>query len=65
MTISASDIKIFASERMTDNPDGGGRRTATAVTDGAVGAIFPKVSRADAVRGRVNCPLIASLQGAP
>jgi hypothetical protein len=54
MTISASDIKIFASERMTDNPDGGGRRTATAVTDGAVGAIFPKVSRADAVRGRVN-----------
>lgn len=54
MTISAYDIKIFASERMTDNPDGGGRRTATAVTDGAVGAIFPKVSRADAVRGRVN-----------
>ena len=36
------------------DPDGGGRRTATAVTDGAVGAIFPKVSRADAVRGRVN-----------
>lgn len=54
MTIAASDIKVFASERMTDNPDGGGRRTATAVTDGAVGAIFPKVSRADAVRGRVN-----------
>lgn len=54
MTIAATDIKVFASERMTDNPDGGGRRTATAVTDGAVGAIFPKVSRADAVRGRVN-----------
>lgn len=54
MTINASDIKIYASERMSDTPDGGGRRTSSVIADGAVGAIFPKVSRASAVRGRVE-----------
>lgn len=54
MTITASDIKIYASERMADTPDGGGRRTSSVIADGDMGAIFPKISRAAAVRGRVE-----------
>jgi hypothetical protein len=54
MTIIASDIKILKSERMTDAEDGGGRMTSTEVPDGVAGSIFPKVSRLDAVYGRVN-----------
>ena len=54
MTILATDIKLNASERMTDTPDGGGRRTSNVIPDGVAGNIFPKVSRLDAVYGRVN-----------
>lgn len=54
MTILASNIKILKSERMTDSADGGGRMTSTEVPDGVAGSIFPKVSRLDAVYGRVN-----------
>lgn len=54
MTILATDIKLLASERMTDTPDGGGRRTSNVIPDGVAGNIFPKVSRLDAVYGRVN-----------
>lgn len=52
MPITAADIKLIESERMTDTTDGGGRRTARAIPDGD--DIFPKVSRLDAVYGRVN-----------
>jgi hypothetical protein len=52
MAITSADIKLIESERMTDTSDGGGRRTATVIPDGA--DIFPKVSRLDAVYGRVN-----------
>lgn len=54
MTITSSDVQLLQSERMTDNVDGGGRMTSTQIIDGAVGAIFPKVSRLDAVNGRFN-----------
>jgi hypothetical protein len=54
MTITASDIKLLASERMTDTSDGGGRRTSNVIPDGVPGNIFPKVSRLDSVYGRVN-----------
>ena len=54
MPITASDIKLLASERMTDTSDGGGRRTGNVIPDGTPGNIFPKVSRLDSVYGRVN-----------
>lgn len=54
MTILSSDIKLRVSERMTDTTDGGGRRTNNLIVDGVAGNIFPKVSRVDAVYGRVN-----------
>jgi hypothetical protein len=54
MTILPSDIKLRESERMTDTPDGGGRRTNRLVVDGVAGNVFPKVSRMDSVYGRVN-----------
>jgi hypothetical protein len=52
--ITATDIKLLASERMTDTADGGGRRTGNVIPDGVPGNIFPKVSRLDSVYGRVN-----------
>lgn len=54
MAILASDIKILESERMSDTTDGGGRRTSREVVDGEAGNIFPKLSRADVTKGRVN-----------
>lgn len=54
MTILSSDIKLRASERMTDATDGGGRRTLNLIADGVAGNVFPKVSRLDSVYGRVN-----------
>ena len=54
MPILSSDIKLRASERMTDTSDGGGRRTLNLIEDGVSGNIFPKVSRLDSVYGRVN-----------
>lgn len=54
MTITSGDIRLLESERMTDTPDGGGRRTSRVVPDGIAGNIFPKVSRLDAVYGRIN-----------
>lgn len=54
MTINPSDIVLLESERMADYTDGGGRRTSRVIQDGVPGNIFPKVSRLDAVYGRVN-----------
>jgi len=54
MPITAPDIKLLESERMADTTDGGGRRTSRVIPDGVAGNIFPKVSRLDAVYGRVN-----------
>lgn len=54
MTIASTDIKLLASERMTDTSDGGGRRTSNVIPDGVGGNIFPKVSRLDSVYGKVN-----------
>lgn len=54
MTILPTDIKLLESERMRDTPDGGGRMTGRVIPSGEAGNIFPKVSRVDAVYGRVN-----------
>lgn len=54
MTILSTDIRLLESERMTDNTDGGGRRTSRVIPDGVAGNVFPKVSRVDSVYGRAN-----------
>lgn len=54
MAITASDIKLLESERMRDTSDGGGRMTVNVIPSGVAGNVFPKVSRVDAVYGRVN-----------
>jgi hypothetical protein len=54
VAINASDIKLLESERMTDTPDGGGRRTSNPIPDGVAGNVFPKVSRVDSVYGKVG-----------
>lgn len=54
MPILPSNIRLLESERMTDNTDGGGRRTTRVIPDGVAGNIFPKVSRVDSVYGRSN-----------
>lgn len=65
MPIDASHIKLLAAERMSDASDGGGRMTATEIVSGAMNNIFPKVSRTDAVYGRVNLRKIyAAVQSA-
>lgn len=54
MPIAATDIRLLESERMADTADGGGRRTNRVIADGIAGNVFPKISRMDAVYGRVN-----------
>lgn len=54
MAIESQDIKLMASERLTDNEDGGGRMSAIEVVDGVVNNAFPDISRLDRAYGRVN-----------
>lgn len=54
MTISATDIKLKASERLTDNPDGGGRMTGNEIVDGQLNNLFQDISTLDRVAGRVS-----------
>ncbi|CQR43724.1 putative Curculin-like (Mannose-binding) lectin protein [Thiomonas sp. CB3] len=54
MPILSTDIKLLDSQRMTDTSDGGGRMTSTEIPDNVAGNLFPKISRLDAVYGRVN-----------
>lgn len=54
MTILAGDIKLMASQRMTDTPDGGGRMTAVEILSGAHNAMFPDISDLDRAYGVVD-----------
>src|SRR5690606_16028546 len=54
MGITALDIKIRKSQRLTDNPDGGGRMVAAEVVDGQLNNLFPDISTQDRVSGRVS-----------
>jgi hypothetical protein len=48
-------VKLLASERMTDNDDGGGMvRGNVVIQDGVSNAIFPDISELDRTYGRVN-----------
>ncbi len=53
MTILSTDIKLMASERLTDNSDGGGQMSAVEIQDGVVNNLFPDISRLDRTYGRV------------
>jgi hypothetical protein len=44
----------MASQRLTDNDDGGGRMTGIEIVDGNVNNLFPDISRLDRVYGRVS-----------
>ena len=53
MPIVASNIKLLASQRMTDTEDGGGQMTGTGLQDGADNNVFPDISSTDRAFGRL------------
>ena len=54
MSIETTDVKLLASQRLTDEADGGGRATSSVITDGQVNNLFPDISRMDRTTGRVQ-----------
>lgn len=54
MTINVNDVKLLASQRLTDENDGGGRATSNVIVDGQVNNLFPDISRMDRTTGRVQ-----------
>jgi hypothetical protein len=54
MTIQSTNLVMLESERMTDEPTGGGRPTGRVIPDNTLNAIFPKTSRLDRTTGVVN-----------
>ncbi len=53
MPISNSDVKLFESQRLTDEKDGGGRVTGNEVIDGNVNNLYQDISRIDRTIGDV------------
>ncbi len=53
MSINNEDVKLFESQRLTDEDDGGGRVTGDEVTDGAINNLFQDISRIDRTVGDV------------
>lgn len=54
MAIIETDIKLIESERLNDDPDGGGFMTGSVVPDGVENNLFPDISDADRTFGRVQ-----------
>lgn len=54
MSIQKTDIKLMASQRLTDYADGGGEMTGSEIVDGQLNNLFPDISRLDRVYGRVS-----------
>lgn len=52
MPITALDIKYRQSQRLTDNPDGGGRMVQTEIVDGRVNNLFPDIGDEERTTGR-------------
>lgn len=52
--ITSNDVKLLKSERLTDEDDGGGRATGTAVVDNEMNNLFPDISRLDRTTGRIS-----------
>ena len=53
MTINNEDVKLYESQRLTDEEDGGGRVTGAEVIDGNVNNLFQGISRMDRTIGGV------------
>lgn len=53
MTITPADIKLKASERLTDTPDGGGQQIGQEIVDGQLNNVFGPISRLDRAGGDV------------
>ena len=53
MAINNDDVKLYESQRLTDENDGGGRVTGNEVADGAVNNLFQDISRIDRTIGDV------------
>ncbi len=45
MTINKDDIKVYVSQRLTDEDNGGGRATGNLVVDGEVNNLFRDIRR--------------------
>ncbi len=54
MANNKENIKLFASQRLTDEDDGGGRATGNVVADGQVNNLFRDLSRIDRTVGDVS-----------
>jgi hypothetical protein len=54
MTINSGDIKLLASDTMTDADEGGGQMTANVIVDGQSNNIFDDISTLDRTYGAVN-----------
>ncbi len=54
MAINKENIKLFASQRLTDEDDGGGRATGNVVADGQVNNLFRDLGRIDRTVGDVS-----------
>lgn len=54
MPIYTENVKLMASQRLTDYDDGGGRMSGVEIVDGNVNNLFPDISRLDRVYGRVS-----------
>ncbi len=54
MAISATDIKLRKSQRLTDNPDGGGRMVQAEVVDGQMNNLFPDIGDEERTTGRTT-----------
>ena len=52
MAITETDVRLYASERMTDFADGGGAMSPTVIVDGLDNNVFPDVSDIDRLTGR-------------
>jgi len=54
MTITSSDIKLRQSQRLTDNPDGGGRMVSAEIVDGVLNNLFDDIDDEDRTTGNVG-----------
>lgn len=54
MTLTRNDIKLMASERLNDDPDGGGYMTGTTIQDNVENNLFPDISELDRAQGAVD-----------
>lgn len=65
MAITTADIKLLASQVMSDVPEGGGAPTGNVIPDGASNALFPDISEAARAGGRIYIRQVsASIQSA-